>query len=1141
MLTLLLAAALSVPSFARPATPRQPEPSSDLSRATPLDRLESLAAEQRDHPDADAVQAPDPPGSDAVKAQGVAPADLDRPEAREPLESVLDRHAALVLDPAPESVPPGPSDDDVFAATRLYVQARQKLLDDDSAGALIDLTNAVALDPGAPSLWLTLGEARLQTGQEEQGIEAMRRAVALGLEHPRPLLLVSTWETSHGQHEAAIHHGARAVRALGPRDDPAIERMVWASLGDALAAGGYVWASARAYTLGFDLPAQFTSGTAYTGEVSSMYRSAWDALFRAGTLAIAVSDWETAARAFSTASRFRAIDEARALPPRVLAEMRLGHPAQAGLAIIEAIQTRGLASDERTHRLIGYLRDHSQVGPMLAAALTNLENAVRGKSPAMEGATARAVAAGLPDGLGRGPLAEALARHPGQLEVARDLLGSFGPGELDTALDTASRFAGEQPVFSQTIADAMIATGLRTRAVLDGLRARASQPGASLLLARLLIESGGFEEAREILARPTPDADAQLAAARRLLAVSLESSAGDREAARRLIDAWPTPTGDGDRYLLVRALAAIDDLPAAADAAGEPAGDPSAMSEASRALLWQACQIARARGDNTLAERLAHRVIESDRFAEAGYGVLVALHSPTGPLPSQPALAEVVRELRDVVPTSPLLRYLAAREYAQTGRVAEADARLRALAQDAPSDDSVLRALNEVWSQRAAREGMATLDDAEAFLADLGTTNPSTLAPPVALALLRLTRDRPAEAVGAVAAWLDRGLLVTADDRNRLRSLIDPLLRRATLTADSPARGALLGLWDRFDQAGVRLDRPMHEARIVLLSQRPPFDDAALLAAATRAADEVPAMDPGAFLAPVGRVVQGGRPDLGLALLKAGAARSVGLSAEATGRWAALIAQQGDADDLRDLFALTRDDAAIAGILRAMPATPDEIPADPARLRADVAYSLAAALRILDRPEEATEPFLALALELFPEHASSANDLGYQWADRGIRLDEAERLLEMARRLQPDEANVLDSLGWLRYKQGRLSDNVDATGAVVPGGEGAITLLQRASANQAQTAGPVTLDQLGDALWRAGRHDEALARWREALPRAQATVEAYQAADAPPRLLADASARLERITAKIAAVEAMAGGGAEPTIAPLGEAVSGAR
>ena len=48
-----------------------------------------------------------------------------------------------------------------------------------------------------------------------------------------------------------------------------------------------------------------------------------------------------------------------------------------------------------------------------------------------------------------------------------------------------------------------------------------------------------------------------------------------------------------------------------------------------------------------------------------------------------------------------------------------------------------------------------------------------------------------------------------------------------------------------------------------------------------------------------------------------------------------------------------------------------------------------------------------------PDNAQAYNALGYTLADRNVRLDEAKALIEKANALSPDDASILDSLGWV--------------------------------------------------------------------------------------------------------------------------------
>lgn len=69
---------------------------------------------------------------------------------------------------------------------------------------------------------------------------------------------------------------------------------------------------------------------------------------------------------------------------------------------------------------------------------------------------------------------------------------------------------------------------------------------------------------------------------------------------------------------------------------------------------------------------------------------------------------------------------------------------------------------------------------------------------------------------------------------------------------------------------------------------------------------------------------------------------------------------------------------------------------------------------------EAMETQLRTAVEQDPDNAIALNALGYTLADEQIpgRLDEAASLIERAHRLDPDNPAILDSLGWLRFRQG---------------------------------------------------------------------------------------------------------------------------
>lgn len=113
---------------------------------------------------------------------------------------------------------------------------------------------------------------------------------------------------------------------------------------------------------------------------------------------------------------------------------------------------------------------------------------------------------------------------------------------------------------------------------------------------------------------------------------------------------------------------------------------------------------------------------------------------------------------------------------------------------------------------------------------------------------------------------------------------------------------------------------------------------------------------------------------------------------------------------------------------------------------------------------KAEEDF-ARALKLEPNQPDVLNYLAYSWLMRNEHVGQAREYLEIAASARPQEAHIIDSLGWAHYLSGDFHK--------------AVAELERAVELMPDDA--TVNDHLGDAYWRIGRQMEAKFQWQRAL------------------------------------------------------------
>jgi predicted Zn-dependent protease len=110
------------------------------------------------------------------------------------------------------------------------------------------------------------------------------------------------------------------------------------------------------------------------------------------------------------------------------------------------------------------------------------------------------------------------------------------------------------------------------------------------------------------------------------------------------------------------------------------------------------------------------------------------------------------------------------------------------------------------------------------------------------------------------------------------------------------------------------------------------------------------------------------------------------------------------------------------------------------------------------------EQLLREAIKIKPDYAVAYNALGYSFADRNIKLNEAKINIEIALSLEPRNHFIMDSMGWVQYRLG----NIDI----------ALDFLRKAYEIKKD---PEISAHLGEVLWHANKIDEAQKIWDESL------------------------------------------------------------
>lgn len=344
-------------------------------------------------------------------------------------------------------------------------------------------------------------------------------------------------------------------------------------------------------------------------------------------------------------------------------------------------------------------------------------------------------------------------------------------------------------------------------------------------------------------------------------------------------------------------------------------------------------------------------------------------------------------------------------------------------------------------------------------------------------------------AADAILRGLPDGAPLSSAQRARLIALLNQQVGAAVKDESGESARSVLELLAHSSRLGIDLPKPLHESRLALLATYAPSDTDALIEATRQTVRQFPDGSTLLLARTADRISRSGSPQSAPRYLR----EAITIVPEPTTELYKyllyfLTARYGDIGDVRAMIPLLEDPARTVIVAELAADGGVDVPAAQNDRATLVLHNIASWATLRDRSPFAMEIY-RLVLERDPHHAMSCNNLAYYMMEHGGDLAEAERLLAIAFADRPDTSSILDSLGWLRFKQGKLQDTRDANGNVVE--PGAISLLTRALEAPDGNNNPVITDHLGDALWAAGEHKRAKENWELAQVTARRTIDQY--------------------------------------------------
>ncbi len=1015
-----------------------------------------------------------------------------------------------------------------YQALRHYLKGRDAALNNRSLVAITELRQAAELDPYDPNILRELGRMYLHPGDPRErdrhrGVGIYQRLLQVRPDDHEALFELGFAAANRLAHAESAAHLAQPRLAGRTFDhEPGAPYVADFILVESLWKLGY---DRAAIELGREVvltPPRIDRPTVHAGRIESIYRQRGDIWRAIGDAHCRLGEYALALDAYQQSAALPIADPS-ALDRRVIyANLRLGRIFSAQRKVLATLGGDKSPATQRSVRLCSYLEQHVDQTQLLAEAVgqryrENLDDPYLARAAAALMRPAEAVEL----------LRQFLDRRPDDRAVLSQLLQWLVQQDPQLAVDLTANLCAAHPELSGTYVLRLSVAAPSPTDLFEFVRRMSPAPEVAIIESRLLAYLRGFGRAWtvcETALASWPHDQALL-----LLQLALAADLREPQLLDRAVEAvaqYDDVTTWLARAQARRALGQTDSALNAAEAALAIAPqDVKVMTELARSSAAHAATIEDVedkRGYMQDAVARAERAIELDPDHPDAYATLLGFFDETGLLRNSQMYDRTISRLRDAAPDSALLVQVLAQRAARQGRFEQAIERFLGLYDNDRTDTTSMNLAVVSW----IRQGK--LDAALQWLDERMSERPGDPALLEQWAVLQL-QDRKFD----VAIERLEALLVAQPEHYSARRMLESVYRSAgdpdrafelskqrllsrpqgvqrELELSALHAGAAMGdiavrhlqwihaqrdtaTYDQLASALAIAGRIDGADQLTLqwsnyITQR--FPDAPLqmygsglraLARMGRLNDEFDALvhravgsAPGAAGSSLAdttiwqrlgqALVDAGHPAAAARAMRARLRADAALEPQALARLISIaITADAAVDHSADSVDLLKS-LALRGVLPKPNEDSDE------RALAEAFYSTSQIYATLGNKASA-ERLLQLALQLSPNHAMVLNNLGYSRIDTGHNDAQSVQWVERAYELEPMDSNILDTIGWLRYKQGRFEDAGSARGA--------LSLINEAMARDSQPSAEV-LDHLGDAQWRAGDTDAATDAWRRA-------------------------------------------------------------